>query len=172
MERLLQQQQQQQQQQRVALPNVVLQLAVAHIKLWQQIIDVTNISNSELRQTFLSSSKDLLLTVQPAARLSAAVLVAVPRGCVGWLVALATGDLVLDALSKEVKNIGSDPASIALPSGMQQQQQQSLAAAKRHSSSSSSSSSSSTGSRCCLIQQCCSCCWPPRLPLYGTCGVN
>jgi hypothetical protein len=111
MERLLQQQQQQQQ--CVALPDV-LQLAIAHIKLWQQIIDFT-IWSSSGRQTILSGSTDLLLAVQPAARLAAAVLVAVPRGCVAWQGALAVGDVVIQALSKEMQDIDSDPARIPVP---------------------------------------------------------
>jgi hypothetical protein len=107
---------QQQQQQCAALPDVVLQLAVAHIKLWQQIIDFTIWSSSDARQSILTNSRDLLLTVQPAARLSAAVLVAVPRGCIAWQGALAAGVFVIEALSKEVQNIGGDPAGIPLPS--------------------------------------------------------
>jgi hypothetical protein len=109
--------QQQQQQQYVALPDYVLQLAVVYLKLWQQIIESTNITNSRLRQSILSGSNDLLLTVQPVARLAAAVLLAVPRDSAAWLGALAAGDLVIDALAKEVSEIGSDPARIPLPIG-------------------------------------------------------
>jgi hypothetical protein len=106
MERVLLQQQQQQQ--CVALPDVVLQLAVALIRLWQQTIEFTNRCNSELRQTILSGGKDLLLSVQPAARLAAAVVVAVPRGCVAWQVAIAACDCILEALAKEVKHIAGE----------------------------------------------------------------
>jgi hypothetical protein len=115
MARLLQQQQQQQQQQQcVALPDFILQLAMVYINLWQQIIEATIISNSGLCQTILTGSKDLLLTVQPAARLAAAVLVAVPRGSVAWQGAVTAGDFVLNALAKEVRDIVGDPARIPL----------------------------------------------------------
>jgi hypothetical protein len=112
MERLLQQQQQ-----CVALPDVVLQLALAHIRLWQQITEFTMSCNRELPQSILTGGKDLLLTVQPAARLAAAVLGAVPRGCAAWQVALLAGEYVVEALAKDIKGIGCDPARIPLPSG-------------------------------------------------------